>query len=124
MPASLYAFRRSVICWPVPVVYFVGGDSLVVPIDTVKPKSSPVLQRQTNLDADPRATLLVDHWDHGDWSQLWWVRAELPWQGTSTDLGSTLAAGLVGKYPQYVDAPFHHLMVFTLESVSGWSARG
>ena len=30
-----------------------------------------------NLAADPRASLLVEHWDAGDWSRLWWVRADL-----------------------------------------------
>src|SRR5256885_5647014 len=45
-----------------------------VPIDRVKPKASLRLQRERNLEADPRATLLVEHWDRSDWSRLWWVR--------------------------------------------------
>ena len=63
----------------VPVVYVVEGD-VGVPIDLVKPKRSTRLQRQPNLAADPRATLLVEHWDAADWSALWWVRAELRWR--------------------------------------------
>ena len=35
------------------------------------------LQREANLDADPRATLLVDMWDPVDWDRLWWVRVRL-----------------------------------------------
>ena len=66
----------------VPVAYAVDDDGYVgVPIDRVKPKASLRLQRERNLEADPRATLLVEHWDRGDWSRLWWVRAELRWQG-------------------------------------------
>ena len=66
----------------VPVVYVVDDDGYVgVPVDRVKPKASSRLQRERNLEADPRATLLVEHWDRDDWSQLWWVRAELRWQG-------------------------------------------
>ena len=66
----------------VPVAYAVDDDGYVgVPIDLVKPKASLRLQRERNLEADPRATLLVEHWDRSDWSRLWWVRAELRWQG-------------------------------------------
>lgn len=63
----------------VPAVYAVdpGGQHLVVPIDRVKAKRSPRLQRQRNLEVDPRATLLIERWDRDDWSQLWWVRANL-----------------------------------------------
>ena len=72
-----------------------------VPIDRVKPKESLRLQRERNLEADPRATLLVEHWDPGDWSRLWWVRAELRGQDEAgadgvAELGraAALAAGL------------------------------
>ena len=65
----------------VPVAYVVDDDGYVgVPVDLVKPKASLRLQRERNLEADPRATLLVEHWDPIDWSRLWWVRAELRWQ--------------------------------------------
>jgi hypothetical protein len=51
----------------VPVVFAVDEDDhLGVPIDRVKPKSTSRLQRERNLDADPRATLLVEHWDRDD----------------------------------------------------------
>ena len=57
----------------VPVVYVVEGGGVVVPIDAVKAKRGPRLQRLRNLEADPRVVLLVDHYDD-DWPQLWWVR--------------------------------------------------
>src|SRR5262249_14855590 len=48
----------------VPVVYVLDVDGYVgVPGDRVKPKASVHLQRERNLAADPRATLLVEHWD-------------------------------------------------------------
>src|SRR6185312_10108116 len=66
----------------VPVAYVVDADRFVgVPVDRVKPKASLRLQRERNLEADPRATLLAEQWDPDDWSRLWWVRAELRWQG-------------------------------------------
>src|SRR3974390_3471788 len=66
----------------VPVAYAVDDDGYVgVPIDRVKPKASLPLQRERNLEADPRATLLVEHWDRSDWSRLWWGGAERPRRG-------------------------------------------
>ena len=79
----------------VPVAYAVDDDGYVgVPIDRVKPKASLRLQRERNLEADPRATLLVEHWDRSDWSRLWWVRAELRWQG---DTAAGRAAALASR---------------------------
>ena len=83
------------------------------------------LQRERNLEADPRATLLVEHWDRGDWSQLWWVRAQLRWQG-DTDAGRAraLAALLAGRYPQYRNQPFTRVLVLRIVGVSGWGGAG
>lgn len=124
----------------VPVVYAIEGDHLGVPIDRVKPKASTRLQRQRNVEADPRATLLIEHWDRDDWSQLWWVRAELRWctppgaGGREDDetgvgsvsladpLGARLADLLVERYAQYADRPFAGLLVFEIDTVTGWSA--
>src|SRR6188472_1675032 len=86
----------------VPVAYVTDDDDYVgVPVDLVKPKTSVRLQRERNLEADPRATLLVEHWDRDDWSRLWWVRAELRWQGDDGDRAAALAIGLAERYPQY-----------------------
>lgn len=109
----------------VPVVYAVDGDGRVgVPVDEVKPKASTRLQRERNLEADPRATLLVDHWDADDWSRLWWVRAELRWAGPDVDAARTtsLADRLAARYPQYRDRPFSHVLVLRIVGVRGWSA--
>jgi hypothetical protein len=108
----------------VPVAYVVDDDGYVgVPVDRVKPKASSRLQRERNLEADPRATLLVEHWDAGDWSRLWWVRAELRWQSTA-DAGreAVLATGLAGRYPQYRDKPFSRVLVLRAVGVTGWAA--
>lgn len=108
----------------VPVAYVVHDDRYVgVPVDRVKPKASFRLQRERNLETDPRATLLVEHWDRGDWSRLWWVRAELRWAGDAdADREADLAAGLAARYPQYRDQPFARLLVLRIVGVSGWSA--
>jgi PPOX class probable F420-dependent enzyme len=107
----------------VPVVYVVDDDGYVgVPVDRVKPKVSSRLQRERNLEADPRATLLVEHWDPGDWSRLWWVRAELRWQShADTGRAAALAAGLAERYSQYDDQPFTRVLVLRIVGLTGWA---
>ncbi len=107
----------------VPVAYVVDGDGFVgVPVDLVKPKASTRLQRERNLEADPRATLLIEQWSADDWSQLWWVRAELQWQGDDAHRVASLAALLADKYPQYRSQPFARVLVLRVVALTGWSA--
>ncbi|GAC1611473.1 MAG: TIGR03668 family PPOX class F420-dependent oxidoreductase [Mycobacteriales bacterium] len=110
---------------PQPVVYAVSDDGHVgVPIDKVKPKASSRLQREDNLDADPRGALLVEHWDTEDWSRLWWVRADLIHVAEPPPtLLNELADRLAGTVPQYADKPFHRVLVCRITAVTGWSAN-
>jgi PPOX class probable F420-dependent enzyme len=108
----------------VPVVYALDDDCVGVPVDRVKPKASSRLQRERNLEADPRGALLVEHWDRDDWSQLWWVRAELRFQGDAAGREAALAARLAERYPQYRDQPFTRVLVLRIVGVSGWAAAG
>lgn len=114
----------------VPVVYAAGdaaadGAVVGVPIDRVKPKSATRLQRERNLTADPRASLLIQHWDRDDWAALWWVRAELRWVASPTaTLESRLADQLTRAFNQYRDAPFDRVLVFDVAGIAGWSASG
>jgi len=107
----------------VPVAYVVEDGYVGVPVDRVKPKTASRLQRERNLDADARATLLAEHWDRADWSRLWWVRAELRWQrDANADRAAALAAGLATRYPQYRDQPFDRILVMQIVGVTGWAA--
>lgn len=106
----------------VPVVYALDDGYVGVPVDRVKPKASLRLQRERNLGTDPRATLLVEHWDGDDWSRLWWVRAELRWQeDPAAGRAASLASLLAGRYPQYRDQPFARVLVLRIVGVSGWA---
>ena len=107
----------------VPVCFAVDGTVVGVPIDLVKPKSSPVLQRQRNLDDDPRAVLLCDHWDPADWSRLWWVRASMTLMATGPEHRRGLGSLLARKYPRYEQQPFADLLVFRITGLSGWSGQ-
>jgi PPOX class probable F420-dependent enzyme len=64
----------------VPVVFAVGGDqhdahAVVYTAIDAKPKTTQRLRRLTNIEKNPHASLLVDHYAD-DWTQLWWVRVD------------------------------------------------
>jgi hypothetical protein len=104
----------------VPVVYAIDDGYVGIPVDRVKAKASSRLQRERNLEADPRAMLLVEHWDRGDWSQLWWVRAQLRFQDAGR--ADALAARLAERFEQYRDQPFARVLVLRIVAVTGWEA--
>src|SRR4051794_15554196 len=88
----------------VPCCLALGGSALYTAVDG-KPKSSARLQRVPNLEANPAASLVVDHYEE-DWAKLWWVRID----GTARILasGSERNAALellAAKYPQYQREP-------------------
>lgn len=129
--ARLEAHAHGVLCTlhpergpdPQPVVYAVSGQHLGVPIDSVKPKSATHLRREDNLAADPRASLLIEHWDAVDWSRLWWVRAQLHHEEDPPEkLLDGLADRLSRTVPQYADKPFHRILVCRIVAVTGWAA--
>jgi hypothetical protein len=128
--ARLAAHDHGVLCTmhpergvdAVPVVYAVADGFVGVPIDRVKPKAAVRLQRERNLADDPRATLLVEHWDRADWSRLWWVRATLLAQDEDPDRATTLGDRLADRYPQYHDRPFEQVLQLRIVTVTGWSA--
>lgn len=106
----------------VPACFAIDGDRLAVPIDSVKPKGSTALGRIRNLERDPRATLLVEHWDATDWSRLWWVRLLLIRTSEPPERVAVLERGLRARYPQYATAPFVELLTFRIDHVAGWEA--
>ena len=103
----------------VPVTFAVVGATIVHAVDH-KPKATRTLARIEDLRRDPRASLLVDHYDE-DWSQLWWVRAD----GTARVLDVAEAGeavdALVEKYPQYAERrPAGPVVVLDVQRVSAW----
>ena len=102
----------------VPVVFAVHNGVVYTAVDA-KRKTTQRLRRLANIEANPRVSMLVDHYDD-DWTQLWWVRAD----GVAAvhHSGEEMAAGyahLRQKYVQYqriaLDGP-----VVTVE-VQRWS---
>ena len=89
----------------VPVVFVLAPDRDVVwtAVDA-KPKSTRSLRRLANIAANPRVSLLVDHYDE-DWTRLWWIRADghAETMVHSDPEASAALDALAAKYPQYSD---------------------
>jgi PPOX class probable F420-dependent enzyme len=103
----------------VPIVFAVTGDVIHTAVDA-KPKRSRDLRRLANIAANPRVSVLADHYDE-DWAALWWVRAD----GTARVLGTSPAglAALTARYEQYRStAPPGPFLEITVDRWSSWTA--
>jgi PPOX class probable F420-dependent enzyme len=99
-------------------------DTVWLVIDT-KPKSGRRLQRLRNIEAEPRVSLLVDHYED-DWSAVWWVRAD----GVATILpvgssgGQQALSALAAKYPAYAaEPPPGPVIRIAVDAWRSWSAQ-
>jgi PPOX class probable F420-dependent enzyme len=107
----------------VPIVFAVLNDTIYTAVDA-KPKRTTALRRLANVRANPRVSVLVDHYEE-DWSALWWVRAD----GTATilDPGAetvrTLDALAARYHPYRGHPPPGPVVAIEVASWSGWSAR-
>ena len=117
--ATLHATRGADL---VPACFAIEAGWVAIPIDAVKPKGSTALGRVRNLERDPRAALLVEHWDPADWTRLWWVRLLLVREAAPEPLATRLETALRSRYPQYRDARVVDLLTFRIDHVGGWSA--
>ena len=102
----------------VPIVFAVAGDMIYSAVDA-KPKRTRSLTRLANIAANPRVSILADHYEH-DWSRLWWVRAD----GVARVLDESppALAALTARYPQYRDtAPPGPFLEITVDRWSAWA---
>ena len=106
----------------VPIVFAHREGRLYTAVDR-KPKTTRQLRRLINIEADPRVSVLVDHYDD-DWSALWWIR--LDGRAEVVRSGPRLRAGLAllaGKYEPYAAAPPPGpLIEIQIETTRAWSA--
>ncbi|MCW2729321.1 MAG: class probable F420-dependent enzyme Rv0121 family [Mycobacterium sp.] len=110
----------------VPVVFavrVVDDQAIIYTAVDAKRKSTRRLRRLANIAANPRVSLLVDHYD-ADWTQLWWVRAD----GVAVihESGEQMAIGYAAlrhEYPQYervaLDGP---VVAVTVTRWASWYA--
>ncbi|MFI7463528.1 TIGR03668 family PPOX class F420-dependent oxidoreductase [Nonomuraea sp. NPDC049646] len=114
----------------VPVTFAVLGDDVVTAVDH-KPKRTRELARLRDIRANPRVSLLADHYED-DWARLWWARADGTatiheggdWGGHWGDHDAALRA-LAGKYDQYRRRPPEGpVIVVAVSRWSGWAYSG
>jgi PPOX class probable F420-dependent enzyme len=110
----------------VPICFVLRGRHLYHAIDA-KPKRKPPMQlrRIRNLRANPRAAVLVEHYEE-DWSRLWFVLLEGPVRllaGGAEHRRALLA--LRRKYRQYRAmplAPDALVVAVDISRISHWDA--
>lgn len=112
----------------VPIVFVRHEGRLWSPVDG-KPKRGTRLSRLDHVAADPRVSLLLDHYGD-DWRRLWWLRldahAEEESLGDRDSLRRVLEDKLRGKYPQYSHTPpflgAPTALAFTPSAQKSWCA--
>jgi PPOX class probable F420-dependent enzyme len=109
----------------VPICFVLAGAVIYHAVDH-KPKATRRLARLANLAADPRATVLADHYEE-DWSALWWVRADgraRVLEDVTTREAARALDLLAERYAQYREhRPAGPVIALDVERLTGWTAR-
>ncbi len=104
-----------------PVCYAVQDDALYITIDRKPKRAGPPLKRLRNIAENPKATVVVDHYDE-NWARLGWVvvggAAEILVDGAEHDAAQAL---LRARYPQYRTMEIADLPVIALRIASATS---
>jgi PPOX class probable F420-dependent enzyme len=104
------------------VTFAVTGDLILTAVDH-KPKTTPRLHRLRLVTENPLVSLLADHYDDGDWTRLWWARAEGRAE-VVTGAGECAEPVrlLSGKYAQYAETPPAGPVIrIRVERWTGWA---
>jgi PPOX class probable F420-dependent enzyme len=107
----------------VPIVFAVEGDRIWTAVDH-KPKRTRALRRLSNVRANPRVSVLADHYEE-DWSALWWVRADGLAQVIDVADAPRGMALLAERYSVYrSQPPAGPVLEIAVQRWSGWAASG
>jgi PPOX class probable F420-dependent enzyme len=105
----------------VAITFATSGEEIFTAVDH-KPKRTTRLRRLQNIEANPRVSVLADHYED-DWSKLWWARAD----GTArvVEPGAPdherATSELAARYPQYAERrPSESVIVISVSRWSGW----
>ena len=106
----------------IPVCYEYSKGFIFIAIDE-KPKTTLKLKRLANIEENPKVTLIVDHYNDIDWSELAWVMVK----GTAKIIqsGPEHSEGLKvlrNKYSQLSGMKLEKLPVIciTINQISSW----
>jgi PPOX class probable F420-dependent enzyme len=107
----------------VPFVFAVEADTVYSAVDH-KPNRSPALRRLRNIAENPAVSVLVDHYEDGDWANLWWARGD----GSArlveprSEEEQRAIALLQERYVAYVDQPpTGPVVAVDVHRWSGWT---
>lgn len=105
----------------VPITFAVADPDVVYSAVDAKPKRGTALRRLANVEANPRVSLLVDHYEE-DWDALWWVRADGAARVLDPDHPEAVPAIalLTGRYPRF--AARGKVLAVDVHRWSSWSA--
>jgi PPOX class probable F420-dependent enzyme len=107
----------------VPIAFALAGETIYSVVDA-KPKRTPALRRLADVRENPAVSVLVDHWDEGDWERLWWARAD--GGGRVLDPADPEAARAVqllrDRYPR--QRATGEVLAVDVARWSGWAAAG
>ncbi len=106
----------------VPVTFAVHRGAVHTAVDH-KPKAGRDLRRLANIRANPRVTLLADHYED-DWDRLWWVRVDGHARVVEGEDRMAVPVDLLSaRYPQYRDRPpGGPVITITIDAMTGWTA--
>jgi PPOX class probable F420-dependent enzyme len=108
----------------VPITFALADELIWSAVDDVKRKRTRALARLDHIAADPRVSVLADHYEE-DWNALWWVRAD--GRARVLDRDDPAAApgleALAARYTPYRERPVAGpLIEISVARWSGWSA--
>ena len=105
----------------VPIVFALDGDTLYFAVDA-KPKKTTRLARLKNIAANPKVSVLVDHYED-DWTRLWWLRVDGTAQVVIDDAQAQRAIDLlVKRYEQHAtDRPGGPVVAIHIARLTGWT---
>jgi PPOX class probable F420-dependent enzyme len=104
-------------------VTFAASKGAVYTAIDHKPKSTRALRRLANIRANPRVSLLADHYED-DWDRLWWVRVDghASIVEDEQDMAEPIAL-LAGRYHQYREHPPEGpVIAILIDHWTGWTA--
>jgi PPOX class probable F420-dependent enzyme len=106
----------------VPISFALDEETLYFAVDS-KPKRTTNLKRVRNLAANPRVSVLVDHYED-DWNRLWWVRMDGDARVVTDDAEAQKAIQLlVARYSQYrANPPGGPVVAIAIGAMTGWSS--
>jgi PPOX class probable F420-dependent enzyme len=106
----------------VPISFALDEETLYFAVDS-KPKRTTNLKRVRNLAANPRVSVLVDHYED-DWNRLWWVRMDGDARVVTDDAEAHRAIQLLAaRHPQYrANPPGGPVVAIAIGAMTGWSS--